>query len=61
MIERSPYDHSHPAPSEELLGLLTGLVEPGASPESGLNAIKIWMENHLSDDELERMSKRDPL
>lgn len=61
MPKRSPYDHSHPAPSEELLGIVYGIQQSGVTPKTGVEALKHWMIQHLSDSELERLSKRDPL
>ena len=61
MAKRSPYDHSHPAPSEELLGIVHGIQQAGVTPETGVEALKHWMIQHLSESELERLSVRDLL
>ncbi|MCG6230217.1 hypothetical protein [Vibrio furnissii] len=61
MAKRSKYDVDVPAPSEELLGLLTGIKETDVDVQEAMQAVKVWMRKFLSDGELERLEERDPL
>tara|TARA_B100002049_G_C16024290_1_gene351679 strand:+ start:92 stop:457 length:366 start_codon:yes stop_codon:yes gene_type:complete len=61
MKNRFPYDNSAPSPSEELIGIIHGINLESVDHLLALNAIKSWMVKHLSDDELQRLEKRDPL
>lgn len=58
---RSPYDRHHPSPCEELLGLVHGIKKTDISHQNAIEALKTWMVKHLSDDELRRLDKRDPI
>jgi len=60
-MKRSPYDRNHPSPSEELLGLLTGVKQTDVDVSVAMASVKEWLVRHLDDKELERMEERDPL
>lgn len=58
---RSSYDRNHPSPSEELLGLLTGVRQTDVDLSVAMASVKEWLVKHLDDQELLRMEARDPL
>jgi hypothetical protein len=61
MIKRSPYDHSSPSPSEELMGLCHGISSENIDQKTAISALKSWMIDHISEKELSKMESRDPL
>lgn len=61
MTKRSIYDHSAPSPSEELIGICHGIINENSDHTIAFGAIKSWMIENLSDQELKRLEERDPL